>query len=73
MKDLCTQLLPLGAELFDRTEWARPARAEHLDERRRDRRDKDRYLVARQVMKYDLFIRVALTADLPEPGADHAR
>ena len=37
-----------------------------LLERRRDRADKVCYLAAGQAMKYDLFIRVALTEDLPE-------
>lgn len=40
-------------------------RLEHLDERGRDRRNKVCYLTTGQYMKYDLFIRVALTEDLP--------
>src|ERR1017187_6108707 len=50
----------------DRAQRMRLARADHLDERSRDRRDKVCYLATGQAMKYDLFIRVALAEDLPE-------
>jgi hypothetical protein len=49
----------------DRPQWPRPAGTDPLDERKRDRRHKICYLAAGQSMKYDLFIRVALSQDLP--------
>src|SRR5207244_7728237 len=51
---------------IDRAERTRLAGDDHLDERRRDRRDEVCYIGPGQSMKYDLFIRVALAEDLPE-------
>jgi len=39
-----------------------------LDERGHDKPDEVCYLIPRQAMKYELFTRVALKADLPKHG-----
>jgi hypothetical protein len=62
-----------GPFLVGRQSRNLPQRPDHSDVRRRDRRDKVCYLAAGRAMKYDLFIHVALTADLPKPAADLAR